>query len=58
MATIQKTVEGKTVTGEYEVNNGMITVKALGRSKTTQVGELSEQIVADMLLGEIAHSSA
>jgi hypothetical protein len=42
------------IAGEYEVDDGMVTVFYSGREKSTQVGGSPPDVIARLLLGELA----
>ncbi len=46
------------VTGEYEIENDIITVKYRGRQKSTQVGRSPVETLARMLLREMVNEAA
>jgi len=52
---IETEVDGEKFRGYYTVDRGLVRVRLDGAgSKTTQVGGLPAEVVAEMLLGELA----
>lgn len=46
-------LEGRTYSGRYRVERGVITVSTTSGSKTTQLGRLPEEALARLLLREL-----
>jgi hypothetical protein len=52
---VSVTVKGRPYRGKYVVNGGMITVSALGKSETTQIGRMPVEDLARLILSGIVH---